>query len=280
MSTARGVGDDDKGSGGVRAAKQRPSRPDTREGASAARPGPAKPARIPKGRAKKNTLRDSVYGSLKAMIITGQLPPGARVTENELAAKLNVSRTPVREALNRIERDGLVTGRPRQGYAVKEFDIKMFREAFEVRELLDGYASELATAKITPQGRQRLRDMVRECERLAALDGRSREDLFQELQIGMDIHRAIAESSGNEMLCGLLNGILDKCQHFVWMELLWLDEWRVAREEHAAIVEAICTGDAPRASALARRHIRESRGNVLKLLQAKSDLQAFLARAS
>ncbi|HET6618383.1 MAG TPA: GntR family transcriptional regulator [Dongiaceae bacterium] len=269
----------------MRTAKRRPGRPPARqpaahEGPGVARRGSAEPARIPKARVKKNTLRDSVYGALKAMIITGQLPPGARVTENELAAKLNVSRTPVREALNRIERDGLVTGRPRQGYAVKEFDIKMFREAFEVRELLDGYASELATAKITPAGRQRLRGMVRECERLAALDGRSREDLFQELQIGMDIHRAIAEISGNEMLCGLLNGILDKCQHFVWMELLWLDEWRVAREEHAGIVEAICQGDAPRASALARHHIRESRANILKLLQAKSDYQAFLARAS
>jgi DNA-binding GntR family transcriptional regulator len=267
--------------------KRRPSRPDERQNSretdrephKSARRGAAELSGMPKGRTR-NTLRDSVYGSLKAMIITGQLPPGARVTENELAAKLNVSRTPVREALNRIERDGLVTGRPRQGYAVKEFDIKMFREAFEVRELLDGYATELATAKVTPAGKQRLRDMVRECERLANLPNRSREDMFQELQIGMDIHRAVAEISGNEMLCNLLNGILDKCQHFVWMELLWLDEWQVAREDHAGIVEAICKGDAARASELARRHIRESRTNILKLLQTRSDFQAFLARSS
>ncbi|HEX6119421.1 MAG TPA: GntR family transcriptional regulator [Dongiaceae bacterium] len=234
---------------------------------------------MPKERTK-NTLRDSVYGSLKAMIITGQLPPGARVTENELAAKLKVSRTPVREALNRIERDGLVTGRPRQGYAVTEFGINMFREAFEVRELLDGYATELATAKITAPGKQRLKDMVQECDRLASLPDRSREDMFQELQIGMDIHRTVAAFSGNEMLCNLLNGILDKCQHFVWMELIWLDEWQVAREDHAGIVEAICKGETTRAGELARRHIRESRTNILKLLQAKSDYQAFLARAS
>jgi DNA-binding GntR family transcriptional regulator len=234
--------------------------------------------RMPKG--KKNTLRDSVYGSLKAMIVTGQLAPGARITENDLAAKLKVSRTPLREALNRLERDGLVSGRPRQGYAVKEFDINMFREAFEVRELLDGYATELATAKITPADKQRLRGMVLECERLANLPDRSREDMFQELQIGMDIHRAIAEISGNEMLCGLLNGILDKCQHYVWMELLWLDEWRIARDEHFQIVEAVCAGDAARAAELARKHIRGSRHNILRLLQAKFDYQSFVARAS
>jgi DNA-binding GntR family transcriptional regulator len=229
---------------------------------------------------KADTLRDSVYGSLKAMIVKGQLVPGARVTENDLAAKLKVSRTPVREALNRLERDGLVTGRPRQGYTVKEFDLNMFREAFEVRELLDGHAVELATARITEADKKRLRAMVRECERLAALPNRSSEDMFQELQIGIDIHRVIAEIAGNEMLTGLVNGILDKCQHFVWMELLWLDEWRIARDEHAEIVEAICAGDAARASALARNHVHGSRNNILRLLKAKSDYQSFLARAS
>ena len=233
---------------------------------------------MPKGK-KKNTLRESVYGSLKAMIVTGQLSPGARLTENDLAAKLKVSRTPVREALNRLERDGLVAGR-RQGYAVKEFDINMFREAFEVRELLDGYATELATGKITSADKQRLRDMVRECERLANLPDRSRDDMFQELQIGMDIHRAIADISGNEMLRDLLNGILDKCQHYVWMELIWLDEWRIARDEHSGIIEAICAGEAVRAAELARKHIRGSRNNILRLLQAKSDYQSFVARAS
>src|SRR3954451_6049352 len=120
-------------------------------------------------RAKKNTLRESVHESLKAMIVTGQLPPGARVTEAELAARLNVSRTPVREALNRLEQDGLVTGRPRQGYNVSEFDLQMFREAFEIREVLDAYATELATGKITEQEKQQLREMIRECDRLAAV---------------------------------------------------------------------------------------------------------------
>lgn len=60
-----------------------------------------------------------------------------------------------------------MTGRPRQGYAVKEFDLNMFREAFEVRELRDGYAAELATAKMTPADKERLHGMIRECERLS-----------------------------------------------------------------------------------------------------------------
>jgi DNA-binding GntR family transcriptional regulator len=237
-----------------------------------------KPGIRPAG--KKNTLRDEVYESVKTMIVNGQLAPAARVTENELAARLKVSRTPVREALNRLERDGLVTGRPRHGYVVKDFDIQMFREAFEIRELLDGYATELATEKITPAEKEQLREMIRECERLANLPDRSSKDMFRELEVGMDIHRSIARISGNEMLCGLLEVIIDKCQHYVWMELLRLDEWHIARAEHHAIVEAICAGDAARAVKTTRAHIRTSRNNILRLLQAKSDYQSFLSRAS
>ena len=149
-----------------------------------------------------------------------------------------------------------------------------------MRELLDGHATELATVRLTQVDRDRLKGMIAECERLAALPNQSQQDKFQELQIGMDIHRTIAALSGNETLRNMLDGILDKCLHYVWMELIWLNEWKVARDEHKAIVDAMCEGDAKRAGELARRHIRESRNNILKLLQAKSDLQNFMSKAS
>jgi len=231
-------------------------------------------------RPKANSIRNSAYESLKAMIITGQLRPGSRLTEIDLAEKLSVSRTPIREALNRLERDGLVVSRLRHGYAVKEFDLDMFREAFAVREELDAYATQLACANITAAGKRRLRALIKECEDLAKLPNRRREHMFKELQVGMDIHRTIAELSGNAMLCEMLNGILDKCLHYVWMELLWLDEWQIARTEHAQIVEAICAGNAARACELTRRHIRESRANATKLLETKVELQAYLSKAS
>jgi DNA-binding GntR family transcriptional regulator len=103
---------------------------------------------------------------------------------------------------------------------------------------------------------------------------------FQELEVGIDLHRVIAEISGNIMLHGMLCGILDKCQHYVWTELLWLDEWKIARDEHAGIIEAVCAGDVERAGKLARAHVRGSRENTPRLLQARSDYQSFLAKAS
>jgi DNA-binding GntR family transcriptional regulator len=231
-------------------------------------------------KASSNTLRESVYGSLKAMIVTGQLPAGARVTENDIATRLNVSRTPVREAFNRLERDGLVQGRPRQGYVVRDFDITMFSEAFQVRETLDGLAAELATDRATEADKARLLRILDECERLAATPDRGTKEKFQELQIGIDLHRVIAEIGGNGMLSELLGGILDKCQHYIWTELLWMDAWDVTRREHAAIVEAICAGDKTLAGELAREHVRGSRDATLRLLRAKSDYQVFLSETS
>ncbi|TPJ53230.1 GntR family transcriptional regulator [Mesorhizobium sp. B2-7-1] len=229
---------------------------------------------------RKNTLRDSVFEKLKALIITGQIPPGGRVTENEIAERLKVSRTPVREAFNRLERDGLVIGRPRQGYVVAEFNLIMFREAFDIRELLDGRATELAAANATAADKAKLREMLAECERLAAIPDRSTREKFEELQVGIDLHRVIAEIGGNDMLYGMLCGILDKCQQYVWTELLWLDEWKLTREEHVGIVDAICAGDVTLAGERARAHVRGSRENILRLLQAKSDYQGFFAKAS
>lgn len=229
---------------------------------------------------ERGLLAKSAYDALKAMIVTGQIAPGSRVIENELATKLKVSRTPIREALNRLDRDGLITARPRQGFAVKDFDITMFRESFEIREVLDGYATELATARLTEKDKARLKAMLVECEKLAAIPNRTQEEKFRELEIGTKLHRTIALLSGNEMLSHILIGILEKCQHYIWLELVWLNDWQEARDDHAAIVEAMCAGKARIAGQRARRHIRESKEAILKLLQAKSDLQNFMTKAS
>jgi len=231
-------------------------------------------------RTPKGTLRESVYESLKTMIQTGALPPGSRLTELDLAARLKVSRTPLREALNRLERDGLVTNKPRHGYFVTMFDLRALEDAFDVREVLDGYAAQQAAQRIGPEDKNRLRAIVQQCEAMAAAKDRPMEDLVEEMRLGFEIHRLIARISGNEFLCDLLSKIFDKFQHFVWIELLWLDEWDVARSEHAAIVEAVCAGDAEQAADLARRHVRVSRDNIVRFLQTRTACQTVFAHAS
>jgi DNA-binding GntR family transcriptional regulator len=229
---------------------------------------------------KKGTLKESVYDSLRRMIQVGELMPGSRLTEIDLALKLKVSRTPLREALNRLERDGLVTNKPRHGYFVTVFDLKTLEDAFEVRELLDGHAAARAAAKIGEDDKAKLRAIVRQCDDMAKRANRPMEDLVEEMRLGFEIHRIIARAGGNEYLSDSLTKIFDKFQHFVWIELLWLNEWEVARNEHAAIVEAVCNGDGAKAAELARLHVRGSKINIVRFLQAKSAYQAAVARAS
>jgi DNA-binding GntR family transcriptional regulator len=229
---------------------------------------------------KKGTLKETVYESLRRMIQVGELMPGSRLTEIDLALKLKVSRTPLREALNRLERDGLVTNKPRHGYFVTVFDLKTLEDAFEVREVLDAHAAALATEKIGEDDKARLRAIVRQCDDMAKRANRPMEDLVEEMRLGFEIHRIIARASGNAYLSDSLSKIFDKFQHFVWIELLWLNEWEVARNEHAAIVEAVCNGDGAAAAELARMHVRVSKINIVRFLQAKSAYQAAVARAS
>src|SRR5436309_3324540 len=94
------------------------------------------------------TLTETAYASLRAMILTDELQSGTRLTEIELAVRLKISRTPLREALNRLVRDGLVTHESHRGYSVAEFDLQYLEEAFEIRAILDAYAAQQASTRI------------------------------------------------------------------------------------------------------------------------------------
>jgi DNA-binding GntR family transcriptional regulator len=225
-------------------------------------------------------LRESVYESLRTMILTGELPPGSRLPESDLATRLRVSRTPLREALNRLERDGLVTKRPRQGCFAAVFDLKSLEDALDMREVLDGYAARQAAAMIAAQDKLTLRNLVERCDELAGRVPHRMDDMIEEMQLGLQIHLVIARVTGNALLHETVSRILDKYQHFIWLELLSLDEWGTARREHAEIVDAVCAGDGVRAAELAIRHARGSRNNILRLLRAQAAYRAAQARAS
>jgi DNA-binding GntR family transcriptional regulator len=220
----------------------------------------------------QSPLRRSSYEAIKAMIVTGQLAPGQRVTELDLAEQLQVSRTPVREALNRLQRDGLVVERPRTGFAVVQFDETMLREVFDLRLELDSYATRLAVLRITDEQVMSLTEILDKCDELARTDPSPRGRL-EEMELGMELHRQIARISGNSLLAELLDGLLVKCQVYVWMELTQLDEFHAARADHRMIVEAIAARDADQACEHSRSHIRQSRDGILGLLQMKRDMR-------
>ncbi|MFD1510171.1 GntR family transcriptional regulator [Lacimonas salitolerans] len=226
----------------------------------------------------RGNLRQTTYDSIKMLIVTGQLPPGSRVTEADLASTLNVSRTPVREALSRLERDGFVLPRPRNGYAVMQIDVDTVNEAFDVRDLLETQATRLATRRVNAAGRAALETIIAECDALAALPDRGLQEDLREMQIGIDLHRVIAELSGNRLLYSLLDGVLDRCQAYVWLDVTNLNTFGAAREDHREIVNAICRGDEETAVTLTRRHIAQARDNVLSVLRLRRGVRDIMAK--
>ncbi|PKP75972.1 MAG: GntR family transcriptional regulator [Alphaproteobacteria bacterium HGW-Alphaproteobacteria-6] len=227
----------------------------------------------------QSPLRHSAYEAIKAMIVTGQLAPGRRVTELDLCDQLQVSRTPVREALNRLQRDGLVVERARTGFAVVQFDEKMLREVFDLRVELDSYATRLAVENVTDDDVVSLVALLDKCDDLARTDPSPRGRL-REMELGMDLHRQIAQLGGNTLLAEMLDGLLVKCQVYVWMELTQLDEFSVARADHRLIVEAIAARNTELAVDRTCRHIRQSRDGILGLLQVRRDMrESYFSKA-
>ena len=226
----------------------------------------------------RRTLKDAVYTSLKTMILTGVLQPGDRLVETDLAQQLNVSRTPLREALNMLGRDGLVDNRPHQGFFVALFDLKAFEDSFDMREVLDGHAAEKASERIGPEDKDALQQIISDSKRLASVPDRAIESYIEEMQIGLDIHRIIARASGNDVLAETLSKILDRYQYFIWMELLWLDEWAETRKEHADIVSAVINGEKARAAQLARQHVRTSKTTILRFHRTQTLYKASLTQ--
>lgn len=226
----------------------------------------------------RGNLRTTTYESIKMLIVTGQLSPGSRVTEADLAERLDVSRTPVREALSRLERDGFVLPRPRNGYSIMQIDVETVNEAFDVRDLLEAEAARLAARNIDDAGRAALRAIIAECDMLAALSERTLQDDLREMQIGIDLHRIIAEHAGNKLLSDLLGVLLDRCQAYVWLDVTNLNSFAAAREEHREIVEAICRGDEETAVTLTRSHVSGARANVLSVLRLRRGVHDIMSK--
>jgi DNA-binding GntR family transcriptional regulator len=228
----------------------------------------------------RGLLRQSAYDAIKTLIITGQLAPNARVTELELTDQLGVSRTPVREALNRLERDGLLVSRAKNGFAVASFNLESAEQAFDLREILEPHSVMLACRNASAADRDALRAILLECDNLGETAERTLEQSLMELTIGIDLHRVIARMSGNPILADMLDGLLDRCQIYIWMDLSLQDSWSEARDDHHALVNAICAGDADRAHEIALAHVRGARTSVVRVLKAREAMRVITRGAA
>lgn len=206
------------------------------------------------------TLADRVFSEIQNAIVKGDLKPGAKMSEAELAARYGVSRGPLREALRRLEGRKLLTRIPHVGVRVISLSFEELIHIYQVREAMEGLAARLAAEHMSPYEVQGLKALLAEHEKQAELqEGRA---YFQE-EGDFDFHYRIVQGSRNEVLAQMLCGELyHRVRLYRYQFSVTEGRPQKAFGEHHRIIEAIEAGDGEMADILMRRHISSARKNI------------------
>ena len=194
------------------------------------------------------TLREVVVDELRGMITRGELKPGDRLVEDQLAEQLGVSRNPVREAIRALESTGLVEVRPRRGAYVSSFDVEDVRKLLDLRAMLEAYAAELAARNGDIQGLEQLTAVLEEGRSAAAAN-----DLVRAAECHRAFHLAVERMADNPYL-GTTVGPLRHQTELVFSVLL-PHRGHMSWDEHRRIRDAIAAGDVAAARAATLAHM-------------------------
>ena len=208
-------------------------------------------------------LREVVCETLRDAIRKGVLKPGERLMEIQLAEELGVSRTPVREAIRKLELEGYVIMMPRRGTYVANLSIRDVNEVFEIRTSLDSLASGLAAERITDEELERL-------QRLLVLIGGYIEtnNMDKIVETDTEFHDLLYQASRNTRLVGIIFNLREQLTRFRATSMSFPGRLKATLEEHRRIVEAIAQGDVKEAQLAAEDHMEKSEQTVLKSMEA------------
>ncbi|MBP1760302.1 MAG: transcriptional regulator [Firmicutes bacterium] len=210
-------------------------------------------------------LREIVFESMREAILSGVLQPGERLMEIQLAEEMGVSRTPVREAIRKLELENFVVMIPRKGAYVAGVSSKDVADVFEIRSALEGLAAGLAAERITE-------DELEQMERVLFYRANEGElDLEQIVKSDTDFHALVYKASRNDRLIQILENLREQIQRFRATSLAVPGRNKLALEEHRMIVEALRNHDSEEAQALAMAHIVTAENVMFDVLSIKND---------
>lgn len=211
-------------------------------------------------------LRDVVFKTLRQGILTGELKPGERLMEIHLANKLGVSRTPIREAIRKLELEGLVTMIPRRGAEVAQITEKSMKDVLEVRKVLDDLSVELACERITEEEKELLKNACVDFEE-AVKTG----DFAKIAKTDVAFHDIIVTATRNIRLSQMVNNLAEQMYRYRFEYIK--DSTQHARlvQEHEEICQGIITGDKKRALEAIEKHIDNQEIAVLKQIRIDRD---------
>jgi DNA-binding GntR family transcriptional regulator len=212
----------------------------------------------------RKSLGQHVFENLKQAIIRGEVAPGDRLVESRLADALDISRTPVREAIHKLEREGLLRRLPKGGFAVMNLSREDIEETFGIRCVLESYAARLAAQNYSEEELLPLEEKLREFQRL--LDKGRLDELPR---INTEFHNILYALSRSPKLIKMINDLRDQIYRFRRI-LLEKDKWAEAsNNDHQKMLEAIRERNVNRVEKVVKQHIARGRRIVLNALEQR-----------
>lgn len=211
-------------------------------------------------------LRDVVFNTLRQAILTGELKPGERLMEIHLANKLGVSRTPIREAIRKLELEGLVTMIPRRGAEVAQITEKSLKDVLEVRRALDALSVELACDRIS---KEELDALAAACDTFEAAT--KTRDPKKIAQADVALHDIIVKATANSRLIQLVNNLSEQMYRYRFEYIKDESTHEQLVKEHRILYESIRGKDIETAAKTAKLHIDNQENSIMNQLKLERE---------
>lgn len=207
------------------------------------------------------TLRERIAESLRESIVKGEIRPGERLQEIEIAEQYQTSRTPVREALRQLESEGFLLIKPRRGAVVAPITSRDIQEFYELKSLLEGYAAEKAAEQLSERDIERMSRLNEELHRRY-----ERQDIAGMIAVHNQFHEVFVQACGNERLSALIKTLVKQFQRYR-IALSHTDAVQESIKTHDDIVQAFRKRDAAQAAILVRKNSLEGSEALLSKLK-------------
>ncbi len=211
---------------------------------------------------------ETAYEAVRAGILSGEFARGQRLREEELALRAGVSRTPVREALRRLDAEGLVEFTPNRGARVVAWSAQTLEDNYEVRAMLESYGARLAAERITDE---ELDSIAQIAARMTALSRKGAAAADELTVLNGDFHRAILRASRHTQLDTIVRGIMDTPLIFRTFQRYGVERMRTSVRQHEELVQALRARDGVWAEAVMRAHILAARSTIVLALRDEED---------
>ncbi|WJR75746.1 GntR family transcriptional regulator [Bradyrhizobium sp. NP1] len=207
------------------------------------------------------SVSETLYGRLREGILTGVFPPGGVLRQEELARRLGASRVPLREAMTRLEVEGLVVLRPRRGYAVLSLDRSEIQEIFELRAAVEEHLASVAAQSRTDNDILAVSQALSLMERIAT---RSPNQIDKWLDANSEFHARLLSSAHRRHASRFATMLRDQVAPYIRIEINLTKDVRQAETEHRAMFEALQAGDAVRLRKLCRQHCEHTAARLIR----------------